>query len=44
MQRLQVVAGVMFVGAWIFGLILATSGPGPDDSAAKIAAYFAAHE
>ena len=23
MQRLQVVAGVMFVGAWIFGLILA---------------------
>lgn len=44
MRRLQIVAGGTFVSAWIFGLILAASGPKPDDSAAEIASYFAANE
>jgi hypothetical protein len=44
MRGLQIAAGVTFVSAWIVGLVLAASGPKPDDSAAKVAGYFAAHE
>jgi hypothetical protein len=44
MRRLHIVAGLTFVSAWIVGLVLAASGPTPDDPAAKIAAYFAAYE
>lgn len=44
MRALQISAGVTFVSAWIVGLILAASGPKPDDSAVKIARYFATNE
>jgi hypothetical protein len=44
MKRLQIAAGTAFVGAWIVGVVLAASGPTPDDSAAKITSYFAGHE
>jgi hypothetical protein len=41
---LQIFAGVTFVLAWVVGLILAPNGPKPDDSAVKIAHYFATNE
>jgi Domain of unknown function (DUF4386) len=43
-RGLQITAGITFVGAWIVGLILAADGPKPDDSATKVAHYFATHE
>jgi hypothetical protein len=43
-RGLQIAAGATFVGAWIVGLVLASSGPDPSDSATKTAGYFAGHE
>jgi hypothetical protein len=44
MRRLQIAAGATFVAAWIVGLVFANGGPGPSDSAARIAAYHDDHE
>ena len=44
MRKLQIASGTAFVAAWIVGLVLAANGPGPKDSARKVASYFAAHE
>jgi hypothetical protein len=44
MKRLQIAAGATFLGAWIVGLVLAASGPAPDDPATKVAGYFTVHE
>ena len=44
MKKLATTSGTTFVLAWIAGLLVAGGGPKPTDSAAEIAAYFAAHE
>ena len=44
MRSVQIAAGPTFVAAWIVGLVLAASGPSPDDSAATITRYFADNE
>jgi hypothetical protein len=44
MRRLQVIAGVTFLSAWIVGLGLANGGPKPTDAATTVAAYYDNHE
>jgi hypothetical protein len=44
MKKFAVVAGVTYILAWIIGLVVASGGPAPDDSATKVASYFAQHE
>jgi len=44
MKKLAITAGVVYILAWTIGLVVASSGPKPDDPAAKVATYFAQHE
>jgi hypothetical protein len=44
MKRLAITAGVVYILAWILGLIVSSGGPKPDDPATKVASYFAGHE
>ena len=44
MKKLALISGVTYILAWIIGLVLASSGPKPDDPATKVASYFARHE
>src|SRR5919109_2284784 len=44
MRRLQLLAGVTFVSAWIIGLVLANGGSEPSDSSQTIAGYYDNHE
>lgn len=44
MKKLAIVSGVTYILAWIIGLVLAASGPKPNDSAARVTSYFARHE
>jgi hypothetical protein len=44
MKKLAITSSVVYVLAWIVGLVIASGGPKPDDSAAKVASYYARHE
>ncbi len=44
MRRLATASGVTYIVAWIAGLLVATGGPKPNDSATKVTSYFAGHE
>lgn len=44
MKRLAVTSALIYILAWIVGLVVASGGPKPDDPAAKVASYFARHE
>jgi hypothetical protein len=44
MKKLAVTSGVAYILAWIIGLVVASSGPKPDDPAVTVASYFAHHE
>jgi hypothetical protein len=44
MRNLQIAAGAAFIGAWVVGLLLAGGGPDLNDSATKVARYYASHE
>jgi hypothetical protein len=44
MKKLAVTSGVAYILAWVIGLVVASSGPKPDDPAVKVASYFAHHE
>lgn len=44
MKKLAIASGTTYVLAWIIGLVIASGGPKPDASAAKVASYFGSHE
>jgi len=44
MKKLAVTAGIVYILAWIVGLVVASGGPEPDEPAAGVASYFARHE
>ncbi len=44
MKKLAISSGVIYILAWVVGLVVASGGPKPDDPATKVASYYARHE